>query len=147
MSNTKASQLREKAKKAEEALKHKKSQESRQNNEPLTPEDKERVKAAYTKDIISLEIIKTQEKFETQKEAEEYYDARVNHKIYLIDDLAQNYFIRLSYTDVKKEISSVDPEHIEEGDQYELSETIQEILRENLFPVIKSNFPEGGDSA
>ncbi len=114
--------------------------------------NREKVKAAYNNDIISLEIIKTKEKLTTPEEAEAYYEERVQHKLYLIDDLGENYIIRLSFTEKKQELSSVDPEHIEEGDQYELSESIQDILRENLFPVIKSNFipkpqtkPEGDD--
>ncbi len=106
--------------------------------------DKERVKAAYNNDIVSLEIMRVPATAElkTTEEAEAYYSERVNHKMYLINDLEDNYIIRLSYTEKKQELKSVDPDHIEEGDQYELSETIQEILRENLFPVIESNFPK-----
>jgi hypothetical protein len=107
--------------------------------------DKEKVKAVYNNDLISLEIIKIKDKDEavvTTADAEAYYDARVQHRYYVIDDLVQKYIIRMSWTEKKRELQSVDPDHIEEADQYELSETIQEILRENLFPVIKSHFPE-----
>ncbi len=106
--------------------------------------DKTKIKAAYNNDIVSLEILKVPATAEikTVEEANEYYNERVNHKMYVIDDLVDNYIIRLSYTDKKQELKSVDPEHIEEADEYELSETIQEILRENLFPVIESNFPQ-----
>lgn len=106
--------------------------------------DKDKVKAAYSKEVVSLEILKVPATAEisTVGEAEEYYNERVNHKMYLVDDLVEKYVIRLSYTDKKQELKSVDPEHIGEADEFELGETIQEILRENLFPVIKSNFPQ-----
>ncbi len=104
--------------------------------------NREKVKAAYNQDVISLEIIKTKEKLETPEEAEAYYEERVQHKIYLIDDLSENYIVRFSFTEKKQELQTVDPDHIPEGDQYELSESIQDILRENMFPVIDSNFPQ-----
>jgi len=132
---SKASQLRERTVVAEQALKDKKGQQE-------LVVDKNKVKAVYRRDIVSLEILKTPEKLKTVEEAEAYYDERVQHKMYLIDDLESNYMIRLSFTEKKKELSSVDPEHIPEIDGFELSESIQEILKENLFPVIKSNFPE-----
>ncbi len=135
---SKASQLRERTQKAGEALQAKKAAKD-------LVVDKDKVKAAYNKDIISLEIIKTPEHFKTVEEAEEYYQARVEHRTYLIDDLDTPYMVRLSFTEKKKEISSVDPEHLPEQDEFELSESIQDILRENLFPVIKSNFPEQKD--
>lgn len=106
--------------------------------------DKTKVKAAYNNDIVSLEILKVPATAElkTQEEAQAYYDERVNHRMYLVDDLEDNYIIRLSYTEKKQELKSVDPDHLQDADQFELSETIQEILRENLFPVIESNFPQ-----
>ena len=107
--------------------------------------DKEKVKAAYTRDLISLEILRTKKHFDSPEEAEKYYDKKVKHKTYIVDDLTQPYIIRIAYTESKKDIRSVDPEYIDEGDQYELSETIQDILRENMFPVIKSNFPQKED--
>ncbi len=106
--------------------------------------NKERARAAYNNDIVSLEIMRVPATadLKTTEEAEAYYNERVNHKMYLVDDLEDNYIIRLSYTEKKQELKSVDPEHLQDADQYELSETIQEILRENLFPVIESNFPK-----
>jgi hypothetical protein len=106
---------------------------------------KEKVKAAYKRDLVSLEILKVNKTIDTVEEAEKFYDERVQHKIYLVDDLAEPYLIRMSYTEKKQEIRSVDPDLIEEGDRYELSETIQDILKENLFPIIKSNFPQKED--
>ncbi len=105
--------------------------------------DKEKVKAAYNNDIVSLEVMKIPAtvNLKTTEEAEIYYNERVNHRMYLVDDLENDYIIRLSYTEKKQELHSIDPDHLEDGDQYELSETIQDILRENLFPVIESNFP------
>jgi hypothetical protein len=104
--------------------------------------DKEKVKAAYTRGLVSLEILKAKKNFKDTQEAEEYYDEIVHHRTYLVDDLTEQYVVRLSYTDKKNKLNTVDPEQIPEIDQYELSETIQDILRENMFPVIKSNFPQ-----
>jgi hypothetical protein len=52
--------------------------------------------------------------------------------------------VRLSYTENKSTLKSVDPEFIDDIDKFELSESIQDILRENGFPVIESNFPQVG---
>lgn len=104
--------------------------------------DKEKVKAAYTRGLVSLEILKPKKHLRDTKEAEEYYDELVHHKMYLVDDLTEQYIVRLSYTDKKNKLNNVDPDQIPEIDQYEISETIQDILRENMFPVVKSNFPE-----
>jgi len=104
--------------------------------------NKEKVKAAYKKDLVSLEILQVPQNFKDETEAEDYYNATVKHKYYIIDDLSKPYLIRLSYSENKKEIRSIDPEFIPEGDQYELSESVQDILRENMFPVIKSDFPQ-----
>jgi hypothetical protein len=104
--------------------------------------DKEKIKAVYKRDLISLEILKTKKALKNIEEAEEYYNDRVQHKFYIIDDLDSNYIIRISTSEAKKELRSVDPDHIPEIDQFELSESIQDILKENLFPVIKSQFPK-----
>ena len=104
--------------------------------------NKEKTKAIYTKGLVSLEVIKLKEMPENVTEAEELYDSIVKHKTYLIDDLQEPYIIRLSYTENKSKLRSVDPEFIDDADKYELSESIQEILKENDFPVIKSEFPE-----
>jgi hypothetical protein len=108
--------------------------------------DKEKNKEVYRKDIVSLEILKTKETFDSVEEAEKYYNDRVQHYTYIPDDLSSNYIIRISVTEKKKELRSVDPDHIPEIDQYELSETIQDILREHRMPIIKSNFPQKEDS-
>ena len=104
--------------------------------------NKEKIKSVYNRDLVSLEILKVDQYFKNEEEAEKYYDTQVKHKYYLIDDLSQPYIIKISFTDNQKKIRSIDPEFIPEGDQYEISETVQDILRENMFPVIKSNFPD-----
>lgn len=104
--------------------------------------DKEKVKDAYTKGLVSLEVIKLKERPETTEEAEALYDKIVKHKTYLVDDLPDPYIIRLSYTENKSKLRSIDPDHMDEADQFEISESIQDILRENNFPVIKSKFPD-----
>jgi xanthine phosphoribosyltransferase len=72
-------------------------------------EVKEKVKAVYNNDLVSLEILKVKKTMHTPEEAEEYYNDRVKTKYYVIDDLDENYIIRLSYTEKKKELKSVDP--------------------------------------
>ncbi len=106
--------------------------------------DKEKVKAAYHNDVVSLEVLQIPNDVElkTIEEAEDYYAERVKHKMYLITDTQENYIIRLTYTEKKKELKSIDPDHMCEADEFEISETIQDILRENLFPIIESNFPQ-----
>lgn len=104
--------------------------------------DKEKVKAVYTKGLVSLEVIKLKDTPEDLNEAEALYDDIVKHKTYLIEDLNEPYLIRLSYTENKAKLKSVDPEYLEEMDKFEISESIQEILKENDFPVIKSEFPD-----
>jgi hypothetical protein len=104
--------------------------------------NKEKVVNAYKRGLVSLEIIKLKKMPVDIEEAEKLYDDLVKHKTYLIDDLSEPYMIRLVYTENKAKLNSVDPDNISEGDQYELSESIQEILRENHFPVIESNFPQ-----
>ena len=108
----------------------------------ITKIDKEKVKEVYTKGLVSLEVIKLRESPVDVKEAEELYTEIVKHKTYLIDDLADPYIIRLSFTENKSRLRSVDPDRLEDMDAFELGESIQEILKENGFPVIKSEFPD-----
>jgi len=107
---------------------------------------KESALNAYKRGLISMEIIQLKEMPETPEEADKIYDEYVKHKTYLIDDLSKPYIVRLSYTEHKSKINSVDPDVIPEGDMYELSESIQDILKENHFPIIESNFPEKEDT-
>lgn len=95
--------------------------------------------------LVSLEILKVPKNTKSLEEAEEVYDKLVTHKSYFIDDLSRPYLIKLAYTEDKSKIRNTDPETIDDGDVYELTESIQEILRENLLPVIKSQFPEKPD--
>ena len=99
----------------------------------------------YKKGLVSLEILKLKEMPETEEAAEELYNDLVQTKVYLIDDLEHPYVVRIAYTENKVKMRSVDPEHLPEGDQFELSESIQDILRENGFPVIESAFPQEDD--
>jgi len=110
--------------------------------EPIAPIDQEKVDNVYTKNIVTLEILKLKTLPESSEEAQEIYDKLTTTKTYVIDDLSAPYVIRLAYTEKKTELKSIDPEFIPESDKYELSESIQEILKENGFPIIESNFPE-----
>jgi len=104
--------------------------------------DKEKAKLAFTRGLVSLEVLKLKDMPSSIEEAEELYDKIVKYKTYLVDDLSQPYLIRLAYTENKTRLNSVDPMTLDEGDQFELSESIQDILRENKFAVNKSEFPE-----
>ena len=106
--------------------------------------DREKVKTAYTRQIISLEILKLKEMPDTVEQAEKLYDEVVTTRTYLIDDLASGtpYVIRVAHTDNKNQLKTVDPDHIEDCDVFEIQESIQDIYRELKLPIIKSNFQE-----
>ncbi len=92
--------------------------------------------------MVSLEILKLAKDVEDINEAEELYSEVVKHKTFLVDDLKDPYVIRLSYTEKKNRLKSVDPEFLDDMEKFEISESIQEILRNEGFPVIESNFPK-----
>jgi len=106
--------------------------------------DKEKVKTAYTRGIVSLEVIKLKDMPETVEEAEEIYEEIVKTETHLINDLTSGtpYIIRVAYTDNKSKLKSVDPEHMDDMDTYEIGESIQDIYRGLNLPIIKSEFPE-----
>jgi hypothetical protein len=108
---------------------------------PLKKIEKDEVTEKYMKGLVSLEILKVPKEISTVEEAEKLYDDLVETKSYLIDDLSRPYLIRIAYTTNKSKLRSTDPDSIIDADLYELSESIQEISKENNFPVIKSNFP------
>jgi len=102
-------------------------------------------KDVYKRGLVSLEILKLKELPESVEEAEKLYEEVVKYKTYLIDDLSKPYMVRVAYTEDKAKMRSVDPEYLPEIDQFELGESIQEILFENGFPVIESAFPKDKD--
>jgi len=104
--------------------------------------DIEKVKNVYKKGLVSLEVIKLKEMPADVEEAEKLYEEIVKYKTYLIDDLTEPYLIRLAYTENKSKLKSIDPNHLDDIDAFELGESMQEILKENGFPIIKSAFPE-----
>jgi len=108
----------------------------------VTEDIKEKVKNIFTKGLVSLEILKLNKKPDTVEEAESLYDEIVKHKTFLIDDIEEPLVIRLSYTENKKSLSSVDPNFLSDMVRYEVSESIQDILRNEGFPIIESNFPQ-----
>ena len=108
----------------------------------ITDQEKEKVKGVYNKGLVSLEILKVPREVTDIQAAEELYNETVKTKTFLIDDLPNTYVIRLAYTEKKNKLRSVDPEFLEEGEKFEISESIQEILKDEGFPVIDSNFPQ-----
>ena len=111
---------------------------------PSNNVDKEKVKLAYTRQIIGLEILKLKDMPETVEEAEEFYNTVVKTKTYLVDDVASGtpYIIRAAYTENKSKLMTVDPDHLDESDVFEIQESIQDIYRELKLPIIKSQFTE-----
>jgi len=102
----------------------------------------DKVKEVYKKGLVSLEVIKLKNTPNSVEDAEAIYNDIVKFKTYLIEDLNEPYVIRLAYTEDKSKLKSIDPTHLEDIDAYELGESMQEILKENGFPIIKSAFPE-----
>jgi len=107
--------------------------------------DKEKVKTVFNKGLVSLEILKLSKEVKSVEDAEKVYDEMVKHKTFLIDDLPSPYVIRLAYTEKKNKLRSVDPEFLGDLEKFEISESIQEILKAEGFPVIDSNFPQPED--
>ncbi len=103
---------------------------------------REKAKDIFNKGLVSLEILKLGKPVDNVEEADALYDDIVKHKTYIVDDVSDPYLIRVAWTEKKKELKSVDPEFLDDIDKFEIAETIQDILREQGFPVINSNFPE-----
>jgi len=102
---------------------------------------KEEIQKAFgEKGLISIEVLRKPEGVNSPKEAEEFYQKNVEIKNYLILDTEKEYVIRLTMSK-KGVLQSVDPDLLPGGDVYEVSESIQEILRENGFPVFNYKFP------
>jgi len=108
--------------------------------------DKDKIKQVYKKGLVSLEIMKLKEGVETPEEAEVLYKKNVTDEYFVINDLSKPFMIKLSYTNSKQELRSVDPDSLNEADKYEISESIQEILKSGGFPIIDSNFPKAEDA-
>lgn len=91
-------------------------------------------------ELVSLEILTFSEDITnfTEKQLKEKYDG-FKESFTLVDDLSQPYLIR-SVVGSHKDIRSLEPEMIPEGDRVELSESIQDILKSNNLPVYKSEF-------
>ncbi len=93
------------------------------------------------KSLITLEVLQMPEDLETEEEIMEFYDKNVITKTHLISDTSVPYVIRVSTAD-KRQVRSLDPEYLPEMDAYEISESIQDILRDEGFAVHKHKFPE-----
>jgi len=101
----------------------------------------EKIKKVYTRGMVALDVVKFKNMPEDIETAKELYNEIVQEKFYLIDDLSEPYLIRLAYTENKSKLKSVDPYRMNDSDLFELGESIQEILKENDFPINKSEFP------
>lgn len=97
--------------------------------------------AKLNKSLITMEVLEIPEELTTPEEVDKYYEENVKTHTYVIDDVEGHYAVRVAIAH-KKKIRSVDPEFIPEADMYEVSESIQDILKEHGFPVYKTMFPE-----
>lgn len=97
--------------------------------------------ADINKSLVALEVLQLPESVRTEEEIREYYDKHVNVSTYLIEDTTVPYVIRIA-TANKKRVKALNPEQLPEIDSYEISESIQDILRDNGFPVFKHKFPD-----
>ena len=64
---------------------------------------------------------------------------RTTEKYYLIDDTSKPYIVKI-VTSKPEKLRSFEPELLPNGDDFEIMESIQEILKENNVPVYKSDF-------
>jgi len=94
------------------------------------------------KELISLEILTFSEDVTEYSEEELRKKYRsFKESFTLIDDLSQPYVIRTVVGD-HKDIRSLEPEMIPECDRFEVSESVQDILKNNELPVYKSEFDQ-----
>jgi len=94
------------------------------------------------KELVSLEILTFSEDVTgySEEELREKYRS-FKESFTLIDDLSQPYVIRTVVGD-HKDIRSLEPEMIPECDRFEVSESVQDILKNNELPVYKSEFDQ-----
>jgi len=95
-------------------------------------------------ELVSLEILKFTDEVKdlTELEIRKKYRKAKEHFI-KIDDLSQTYVIRL-VVDNKENIKSLEPDFLPEGDVFEVSESIQGILKDFGINVYGSDFSEDG---
>jgi len=94
------------------------------------------------KELVSLEILTFSEDVTgySEKQLKEKYHS-FKETFTLIDDLSQPYVIR-TVVGEHKDIRSLEPEMIPECDRFEVSESVQSILKDNELPVYKSDFDQ-----
>ena len=96
------------------------------------------------KEIIGLEVIKVNIDEEvygslTEKEIKDLYYSNVKEEFIKVDDLSQPYIIRLVTSDTQQ-LKSLEPELLPNGDDFEMAETIQGLLKERDVRIFKSDF-------
>ena len=97
------------------------------------------------KELIDLEVLQFPDK--SVEELQEMgidrikslIKRRTEEKYYLIDDTSKPYVIKIVTSKMDK-LRSLEPELLPDGDDFEVMESIQEILKENNIPVYKSDF-------
>ncbi len=100
--------------------------------------DKDRV------ELVSLEILKFSEDIEDTSELsipeiKKLYNKVTEEEFIKIDDLSQPYVIRV-VTSKESVLRSQEPDFLPEGDDFEMAESIQEILKEKNINVYGSDF-------
>jgi len=97
------------------------------------------------KELIDLEVLQFPDKSveELQEmginKIKSLIKRRTEEKYYLIDDTSKPYVIKIVTSKMDK-LRSLEPELLPDGDDFEVMESIQEILKENNIPVYKSDF-------
>jgi len=93
-------------------------------------------------ELVSLEVLVFNKDISKMNEEEIKNEYRsFKEEFTIIDDLSQPYVIRTvvgNHADIK----SLEPDMIPECDRFEISESIQELLKEQKVPVYKSDFDQ-----
>lgn len=92
--------------------------------------------------LITLEVLQMPPELETSEDITDYYNKHVITETFLINDTSVPYIIRVA-TANKTKVKSLDPEFLPEADAFEISESIQEILKDKGFAIFNHKFPEG----
>jgi len=95
-------------------------------------------------ELVSLEILTFSEDVSNfnEEQLKEKYNS-YKESFTLVNDLSQPYVIRTVVGDYK-DIRSYEPDMIPESDRYEITESIQDVLKNKDVPVYKSDFNQAG---
>lgn len=109
---------------------------------PKTFKDKDLILNKFVKNkMVSLDVFTVKDDNINLDNISSKIEEFTETRYYLVDDLSQPYFIRLTLADIlDNNISSVDPTLMEDSDTFELSESIKDILKKNNIHIRKDEF-------